>query len=219
MIEYLQDIDAQMLLTFNGMNSPYLDRFFWHVTHALSWLPMMLVFVAVSLRAGWRRALVVAAALGVVVLIADQLSSSLIKPLVQRPRPTHDPQLGALVHVVDGYRGGAYGFVSSHAANHLGVAVLLGAVLRHRLAWLALITWAVLISYSRCYLGVHYPGDILGGWLVGLVASGVALLALQLWQRRCDRRWRLSYFRGDALLVAAATAANLLLIAIYSCFA
>ena len=105
------------------------------------------------------------------ILISDQLSSSIVKPLTQRYRPTQNPQLMYLVDVVNNYRGGQYGFFSAHASNTFTVAVFLSLLFRHRLAGCLLISWAALNGYTRIYLGVHYFGDVLVGTLVGIVVG------------------------------------------------
>ena len=103
------------------------------------------------------------------VLLAGTIDDTIVKPLVQRWRPTHDPEIGVLVDIVDGSRGGNYGFFSAHASNTFTVAVFLSLLFRHRLAGCLLISWAALNGYTRIYLGVHYFGDVLVGILVGIV--------------------------------------------------
>ncbi len=174
MLEYLQGIDAQWLLAINGWHGSYMDSFMWLVSKPLSWTLIGIAAIYVTARRGWRSALLLVLAIGLAVLVADQVSSHLIKPLVERLRPTHEPSLEGLVHVVRDYRGGMYGFVSSHAANAFAIALLLGMIMPRRVAMWALMAWACLQCYSRMYLGVHYPGDILGGMVVGLLAGAVA---------------------------------------------
>jgi undecaprenyl-diphosphatase len=150
-----------------------------------------------------RHALLVIAMLAVAVLVADQVSSGLIKHLVERLRPTHDPSLENAVHVINGYRGGLYGFVSSHAANFFAIATLVSFIMRHRLVAIALYGWALVQCYSRMYLGVHYPGDILGGIVVGLLA-GWLVWCLMRWIQHRFRIPEGHYTRSDATMMITA---------------
>ena len=202
MIEYLNGIDADALLAVNGLHDMFQDAFWWMVTAKWSSLLLVLALAWILLHQNRRHALLVLAMLVLTVLVADQISSGLIKHLVERLRPTHDPSLESMVHVINGYRGGMYGFVSSHAANSFAVATLLALVMRHRVVTLSMFTWALLQCYSRVYLGVHYPGDILGGIIVGVLAGWL------VWQlmRWIQRRWRIPqghYTRPDAIVMAA----------------
>ena len=202
MIDYLMDIDADALLAVNGLHDMFQDAFWWMVTAKWSSLLLVLALAWILLHQNRRHALLVLAMLVLSILVADQVSSGLIKHLVERLRPTHDPSLESMVHVINGYRGGLYGFVSSHAANSFAIATLLALVMRHRVVTLSMFTWALLQCYSRVYLGVHYPGDILGGIIVGVLAGWL------VWQltRWIERRWRIPqghYTRPDAIVMAA----------------
>ena len=171
MLESLQNIDAQWLLAINGMHNAFLDSFMWMVSKPYSWSLILLVVLLAKVRVGWKQTLVFVLAVSIAVLLADQISSGIIKHAVERLRPTHEPTLEGMVHIVRDYRGGMFGFVSSHAANAFAVAVLVGCMMPRRVALGALLAWACLQCYSRMYLGVHYPGDILGGTIVGILVA------------------------------------------------
>ena len=205
MIDYLMDIDAEALLAVNGMYSSFQDALWWMVSAKWSSALLVLSLLWILIHKNRRHALLVLAMIALAVLLADQVSSGLIKHLVERLRPTHDPSLENAVHIVNGYRGGMYGFVSSHAANFFAIATLVSFIMRHRLVVIALYGWGLAQCYSRMYLGVHYPGDILGGIIVGVLAGWL------VWRLMCwiQYRWRLPeghYTRGDAVVMASALA-------------
>ena len=209
MLEYLNDIDTDALLAVNGLHDMFQDAFWWMVSAKWSSALLLLALVWILLHQNRRHALLMLVMLAFTVLVADQVSSGLIKHLVERLRPTHDPSLDNMVHVINGYRGGMYGFVSSHAANFFAVATLLSFAMRHRLVTCSLFTWALLQCYSRVYLGVHYPGDIMGGIVVGVLA-GWLLWCLMRW---IQHRWRLPqghYTRPDATIMASSVAITIL---------
>lgn len=205
MIDYLMDIDAEALLAVNGMYSSFQDALWWMVSAKWSSALLVLSLLWILVHKNRRHALLVLAMVALAVLLADQVSSGLIKHLVERLRPTHDPSLENAVHIVNGYRGGMYGFVSSHAANFFAIATLVSFIMRHRLVVIALYGWGLAQCYSRMYLGVHYPGDILGGIIVGVLAGWL------VWRLMCwiQYRWRLPeghYTRSDAVVMASALA-------------
>ena len=209
MLEYLNDRDADALLAINGLNDAFQDAFWWMVSAKWSSVLLLLAILWILLHQNRRHALLAVVMIALAVLLADQVSSGLIKHLVERLRPTHDPSLENAVHVINGYRGGMYGFVSSHAANFFAVGTLLTLVLRQRLVAVSLFTWALLQCYSRMYLGVHYPGDILGGLLVGML---VGWLVWQL-MRWIQRRWHFPvgyYTRSDAAIMATSLVVTIL---------
>lgn len=197
------DIDAEALLAVNGLHDLFQDAFWWMVSAKWSSLLLVLSLLWILLHKNRRHALLVIAMLAVAVLVADQVSSGLIKHLVERLRPTHDPSLENAVHVINGYRGGLYGFVSSHAANFFAIATLVSFIMRHRLVAIALYGWALVQCYSRMYLGVHYPGDILGGIVVGLLA-GWLVWCLMRWIQHRFRIPEGHYTRSDATMMITA---------------
>ena len=199
------DIDAEALLAVNGMYSSFQDALWWMVSAKWSSALLVLSLLWILIHKNRRHALLVLAMVALAVLLADQVSSGLIKHLVERLRPTHDPSLENAVHIVNGYRGGMFGFVSSHAANFFAIATLVSFIMRHRLVVIALYGWGLAQCYSRMYLGVHYPGDILGGIIVGVLAGWL------VWRLMCwiQYRWRLPeghYTRSDAVVMASALA-------------
>ncbi len=166
------ELDKQLLLTLNGSDSLFWDSIWWDVSQTSTWTLMFVcLFWLVLRRDDWRFTVGFLLGFALCILFADQLSSGLIKPLVHRFRPTHDPEIGTMIDTVRGYRGGRYGFVSSHAANTFSVVTFLCLVVRRRLLWLTAFSWAALVCYSRIYLGVHYPGDILCGALLGVMVG------------------------------------------------
>lgn len=169
-MDFLIHLDKQLLLVLNGSDCLWLDNLMWYISRTTTWIVMMLALLwLVFRRDNWRATASFILCFALCIVLADQISSTIIKPWVMRPRPTHDPEIGALVDLVRNHRGGRYGFVSSHAANTFAVVTMLSLVIRRRALTFVTVTWAMLVSYSRMYLGVHYPGDILCGALLGVL--------------------------------------------------
>ena len=173
------ELDKVLTLAINSCHSPFFDNFFYIYTQTWTWLPLVLLLLVWMWRKWGVRSLYVVAGIALCILLADQISSSLLKPWVARLRPTHNPENADLIHTVRGYRGGLYGFVSSHAANAFAFAVFTSLVIRNRYYTLAIAFWAVLTAYSRVYLGVHYVGDVVCGAVLGVF---VALLVYSIFR-------------------------------------
>lgn len=168
-IHYLDSIDKQWLLALNNDYPPFWDSVMWIISEKITWIPFYAALFYVLIRNWKKQSFWLIAALILAVVVADQISSGVIKEVVQRWRPSRDPEIQNAVVLVNNYRGGKYGFVSSHASNSFAVALLSSLFFRNKLYTIAVFIWASLVAYSRIYLGVHYPGDILGGITVGIL--------------------------------------------------
>lgn len=172
MIDTLNSLDTALTLWINGSDSLWLDGFAMAITATLTWIPAALVLIYVIIRHGeMKEILLTILAIGLCVLVADQIASGIFKPLVARPRPANDPLLMLQVDVVNDYRGGRYGFFSSHAANTFAITTFVALLIRYRALTVAMVSWALLNCWSRVYLGVHYVGDILCGTLCGILVG------------------------------------------------
>ncbi|MEJ1241510.1 phosphatase PAP2 family protein [Chryseolinea sp. T2] len=175
MIETLSKFDERAFLAINDMHTSWLDPVMMWCSGNVIWLPLYAFLLYQLFKLPKARAFVAVICIAIGITFSDQLTSTLIKPIVERPRPTWNSELSAQVHTVDGYRGGHYGFPSSHAANTFCVSVLLSLVIaRPWTRWL--FVWAALVSYSRIYLGVHYPGDIITGAALGSMCGAITFL-------------------------------------------
>ena len=202
----LISLDQKWLLAINGWHAEWADVLMWYVSKSTTWLPLYALLVGlVVYRFGiqWYlstqntsnyrytallRVFIVLAGFAVAVGLSDFISSGIIKPWVCRLRPTHEPALAGMLHLVNGYTGGMYGFVSSHAANTMACALLFSLLYRNKYATVALMLWVALNCYSRMYLGVHYPGDIIGGLLVGTLIAGMTYAVARHLLKRLDAR-------------------------------
>lgn len=183
MIEFLQDIDRELLLGINGSDSLYLDRLVRTLTNGLTWIPLYLslFYMVMKNNDNFRRLLLVLGGAGLCVVLAGTVDDVIVKPLIARWRPTHDPQIGILVDIVDGYRGGKYGFFSAHASNTMSIATFFCWLARSRRLSITLVIWSLVNCWTRMYLGVHFPGDILVGLIWGItVGTGVYFLYRRL---------------------------------------
>lgn len=179
MIEFLESIDIAIVQLVNGWNTPFLDEVMWIVSGRLTWVPLyiLLIFLAVK-QSGWKAGLLFFLGAVLSVVLADFISTQGLKEVVQRYRPSHNLDLKDHLHYYqigwgDYYRGGMYGFVSSHAANFFAIATFSISFLIDYKRWLnpLLIFIAVLVSFSRIYLGVHYFSDVFVGGLVGMAIA------------------------------------------------
>lgn len=168
-MESIIAFDRQLFLIINGMHNQVLDFVMFWLSHKFIWLPLYALLLFLLIKNNKRQWWLVVLSLILLVTLTDQISVKLFKDVFLRLRPCHEPLLEGMVRTLSGHCGGSYGFVSSHATNTFGLAVFVGIVLRSKYRFLlpSLLIWAALISYSRVYLGVHYPGDVIAGGIVG----------------------------------------------------
>jgi undecaprenyl-diphosphatase len=179
----LIDFDKQLLLAINGSQSLFCDGLVKTLTNAATWIPLYvsLFYLVLKNNDSVQKIMLVVGGAALCVIVAGTFDDMIIKPLVARWRPTHDPEIGVLVDIVNGYRGGNYGFFSAHASNTFSIAIFFTLLIRSRLLSLFLIAWSLVNCWTRMYLGVHYPGDILCGlFWGGIVGTGVWFLHLHI---------------------------------------
>jgi len=180
MFQWLVEFDKKAFLYFNSIHSSEWDKIMYWISGDTSWVPLyMILLLFIIYKERPYRFIFTILFVTITVALCDQISV-LIKNLVERPRPTHDPEIANLVHIVNNYRGGTYGFVSSHAANVFGVATFLSNQFKHFRWSLFLFVWASIVAYSRVYLGVHYPLDIICGAVLGILI-GIQCYMFKVW--------------------------------------
>ena len=192
MLEQLIHIDTEILLAINGWHAPWADTLMWIISAKATWIPLYLLLIGLLVwryrkpaptAVKWLQKVPACVVMIVVIVLAvgaaDFIASGILKDLVARPRPTRVPELEGVLHLVNGYRSGQYGFVSSHAANTMACALLFSLIWRNKIATCGLMLWVAANCYSRMYLGVHYPTDILGGLMVGTLTALVGYWVLR----------------------------------------
>ena len=163
----LEHFDQQIFLFLNSLNSPFWDKVMFVISGKVIWAPLylgILIYIGINYK---KKFFLILPFIILAVALADQVSVQLFKNLFQRLRPCHEPSLEGMVHLVNGDCGGLYGFVSSHASNSFNVALISLMLIKKRWYTVSIILWAAIIGYSRIYLGVHYPGDVVCGSLLG----------------------------------------------------
>ncbi len=177
-LESIIEFDQQLLLWFNGSDSLFLDRMSDMLTWGFTWTPLFLAlfFLVVKNNETMPQIVLVTCCACLCILLADGMADGIVKPLVARPRPAMDPYLKYLVDVVDGHRGSGFSFFSAHAANTMSLAVFFSMLVRNRLFTVVMVLWSLLNCWTRLYLGLHYPVDIVCGLLWGIVSGLISYM-------------------------------------------
>lgn len=171
MIEQIKSWDEELFLSLNSFHVDWLDAVAFQLSQTFIWVPFYAILIYFIYKVDPKNSWWVFGGVILTILMADQVTSGLMKPFFERLRPCHDERWDGIVHNY-GRCGGLFGFASSHAANTFGMAVFLNLKMKGKLRFLPwLLVWAAAISYTRIYLGVHYPMDVIVGALVGVAAA------------------------------------------------
>jgi undecaprenyl-diphosphatase len=180
MIETLNRTDQQWLLWLNSHHTAFFDSLMTFISGKYEWIPLYLVLLVFIILRYRQKSLWIILALVLLITLSDQFSN-LLKSGIKRLRPCRDPEIGHLVQLVNNYCGGRYGFVSAHAANSFALATFVSGLFRKKWVSAGLFLWAAIVSYSRIYLGVHYPGDVICGALMGMLLGwGMFQISIRL---------------------------------------
>lgn len=200
-IRMLDLFDKHLMVLLNYDGGSTLDAFWYTFSSKYSTVPLILAlfYFFFQDRFKWYEMLFFVLSLVVVVALCDTIASAVIKPYACRLRPSRSPMICDLLHFVNGYRSGLYGFVSSHAVNAFGVVTYMSLVFRKKIIIFPLVIWAICICYSRIYLGVHYPGDILFGSMIGVTIGGLAYYAFRyFYVRVLMKRYTMNFYTTSA---------------------
>ena len=194
MLESLKSIDTSLFLFLNGLHSAFFDQVMWLASGRFTWIPLYALLLWLLFGEHRKHYWLVLLSIILMIVLSDQLCN-LFKETFMRLRPSNEPSLINLVHIVNGYTGGFYGFYSGHASNSFAVALFAIGMLKRFRNFLVpgMISFAVLVSYSRIYLGVHYPGDVLTGAITGsLIGWGISRIYLRIEHKLEEKRGILS---------------------------
>ncbi|MCM1311991.1 MAG: phosphatase PAP2 family protein [Bacteroides sp.] len=181
----LNTLDQHLTLLINGSNSLFWDNVMYTVTNTFSWtLVIIALLVIIFKNNNLKEAVLVVLTIGLLIFVADRVCSGWVKPTVARWRPTQDPQIMYLVDVVNGYRGGRFGFFSGHACNTFCVAMFLSWLFRSAKVTYVLFFWSATTTFTRLYLGVHYLGDVTVGLIIGCLLGFLFYVLMEYVHRR-----------------------------------
>ncbi len=195
MIDKLINFDVQLFLFLNDLRNPFFDFVFWWATNPVVWMPVYIILLYLVIKAYRWQAIFVLVFTAISITLTDQSSVHLFKDVFMRLRPCHNPEILMQVNIINGYCGGDYGFVSSHAANYFGLATFLSVIFFKKIRFFVplIFMWAAIIAYSRLYLGVHYPADLFCGAVLGVLIGFLIGLLFHLFSSKVLSRKR--FFR------------------------
>jgi undecaprenyl-diphosphatase len=179
MIDKLIELDKELLIYLNGFHADWLDPAVLLVTETFFWLPLYIFLLYLIFKTYGKESWIALVAIAITIALTDRITSGLMKPYFERLRPSREPTLEGLIHLVRNWKGelyfgGKYGFASSHAANTFATATFFWLLFRSTkkcIVWL--FPWAIIMTYTRIYLGVHYPGDIIVGGVIGIACGWI----------------------------------------------
>ncbi|MBQ0768034.1 MAG: phosphatase PAP2 family protein [Bizionia sp.] len=162
----------------------------WFATGKWTWLPFYIVLALLLIWKYKKNSILMILLIALLITMSDQLASGIFKPFFERLRPSQSPNLAGKLHFVNDYRGGRFGFISSHAANVFSLAFYLTLVARDKLKWIpfVLIPWAIFVSVSRVYLGVHYPTDIMVPVILSIPIAWVVARLYKIYNPRLIKK-------------------------------
>ncbi|WP_075589908.1 phosphatase PAP2 family protein [Labilibacter marinus] len=195
-MDALLQFDTQLFQLINFFHSKYEDNAFWLISSTIIWVPMYLVIIYTFIKSQKLQSWITIVAVLLLIVLCDRISTDIFKYGFERLRPSHDPDLMGIVKNVFGYKGGKFGFVSSHATNTMGIAVFTSLIFRNKVFSIFILIWSLVVGYSRIYLGVHFPGDVLGGFMLGAL---LGYLVYKLYALVIPRFVRLTYFNRKGL--------------------
>ena len=191
-MESIAALDTEVFFFLNGLHTPWLDPIMYYLTKTTISIPIFALLIYLLAKKFGTKVWIPLVYIILCVVCTDRITSGIMKPAFARLRPTHEPMIMEKVHTVNNHRGGKFGFASSHAANTFGVAILAFLLLRENYRYMGLLfLWAGLVSYTRIYLGVHYPGDILVGAVIGLICGVLLYRIYSIIDERTGRKSKL----------------------------
>ncbi len=171
LFDFLVNLDTDLFLYLNRLHTDTWDEIMWWVSNKYASIPLYLTVLFFVFKKYKFKGFIFVIALIFAVTIADKLSVHLFKNVFERLRPCHNPEISKLVHIVRNKCGGQYGFISSHATNSFVIAVFTSILFKNKYFSFLILFWAITVSYSRIYLGVHFPADIIGGAIFGSIIA------------------------------------------------
>ncbi len=188
MLDWIIQFDKELLYAINGLHNSFLDAIMTFASHKYAGIPIyiFLIFI-IFYKRNIKISLLMIAAVLVTFALCDSLSVALFKDQFQRLRPCHQPDVQNLIRILE-YKGGLYGFISSHAANYFGLAAISSLILKNRYYTLFIYSWATLVSYSRIYVGKHYPADVVVGAIFGILVGFIIFLIYKFIVRCINKR-------------------------------